>query len=384
MKLAALDVGSNTVLMLVVECGADEKPRVLADLSRITRLGRGVDASGHLDQEFAARTLETIAEFEDKARAFGVQKIAGVATAALRDASDGSGFLRKVTQRTGVTLEVISGQAEAQLSYLSTRKGLGLSTADKLLIVDIGGGSTELVRAEPDRALEVVSLQLGSVRLTERIIHHDPPPASEVETLHTVVDNALRQLDWNYRPARMVGTAGTVTTLCAIALGLERYSPELVHGYRLGATKISRLIELLGSMALEQRKQLPGMEPGRADVLFAGAVILERVMNYFGCGEIIVSDQGVRWGLLWREIEGQTPPTSNDHSNLGAPLPLYGALHSPMPLPRGCAGWRPPGGANRDDQVGAYRNSGGGNAAAEKAGGGNGRVDFRADHPRDL
>jgi exopolyphosphatase / guanosine-5'-triphosphate,3'-diphosphate pyrophosphatase len=312
MKLAALDVGSNTVLMLVVECGAGENPRVLADMSRITRLGRGVDASGHLDPESAVRTLDTIAEFADKARALGVERILSVATAALRDASDGSDFLARVKQRTGIALEIISGQTEAELSYVSTRKGLGLSPADKLLIVDIGGGSTELIRAEPDRAMEVVSLQLGSVRLTERFVHHDPPLASEAEMLRSAVDQALRQVGWNYRPTRMVGIAGTVTTLCAIVLGLERYSPESVHGYRLGAAEISRLIELLGSMPLERRKQLPGMEPGRADVLFAGAVILERVMNYFGSGEVIVSDQGVRWGLIWREVERQTPPISNE------------------------------------------------------------------------
>jgi len=306
MRLAALDVGSNTVLMLVVECSADEKPRVLADVSRITRLGRGVDASGRLDPDSAVRTLDAIAEFAEKARALGVENIVGVATAALRDASDGSDFLARVKQRSGISLEVISGQTEAQLSYLSTRKGLGLSPAEKLLIVDIGGGSTELIRAEPDRTLEVASLQLGSVRLTERFINHDPPLASEAEILRGAVDQALRQLVWNYCPAEMVGIAGTVTTLCAIALGLDRYSPGRVHGYRLALVEVLRLVELLGSMPLERRKQLPGMEPGRADVLFGGAVILERVMNHFGCAEAIVSDQGVRWGLMWREVERQT------------------------------------------------------------------------------
>jgi len=309
MKLAALDVGSNTVLMLVVECCVEEKPHVLGDMARITRLGRGVDACGHLDPESAARTLDTIAEFADKARALGVEKIVGAATAALRDAADGSDFLASVKSRTGITLEIISGQTEAQLSYLSTRKALGISPAEKLLIVDIGGGSTELIRAEPDQPLEVVSLQLGSVRLTERIIHHDPPAANEKETLRAIVDDSLRELGWNYRPAKAVGIAGTVTTLCAIALGLERYSAETIHGSRLAAAEIVRLIELLGSIPLEQRKQLRGMEPGRADVLFAGAVILERVMKCFGCGEVIVSDQGVRWGLMWREVATQTTIT---------------------------------------------------------------------------
>jgi exopolyphosphatase / guanosine-5'-triphosphate,3'-diphosphate pyrophosphatase len=310
MKLATLDVGSNTVLMLVVEYGADEKPRVLADLSRITRLGRGVDAGGHLDPDSAMRTLETIAEFSDRARSLAVEKIVGVATAALRDAADGPDFLARIKQCTGVSLEIVSGQTEAELSYLSTRRGLNLSPADKLLIVDIGGGSTELIGAEPGRPLDLVSLQLGSVRLTERLVHHDPPAAGEGGALRSAVDDALRRLGWNCCPDVMVGIAGTVTTLCAIAFGLERYSPEAVHGYRLAAAEILRLIELLGSMPLERRKQLPGMEPGRADVLFAGAVILERVMDYFRCGEVIVSDQGVRWGLMWREVERQTPHSS--------------------------------------------------------------------------
>jgi exopolyphosphatase/guanosine-5'-triphosphate,3'-diphosphate pyrophosphatase len=306
MKIAALDVGSNTVLMLVVECGVDEKPSVLADMARITRLGRGVDAGGRLDPESAARTLDTIAEFTSKAQALGAEKIVGAATAALRDAADGSEFLVHVRQRTGLTLEVISGQTEAQLSYLSTRKGLGINPAEKLLIIDIGGGSTELIRADPYHKLQVVSLQLGSVRLTERIIHHDPPAANEVQTLRALVDESMRELGWSYRPTKMVGIAGTVTTLCAIRLGLQRYAPESINGRHLEVTEILHLIELLGSISLERRKQVPGMEPGRADVLFAGAVILERVMNHFNCEELIVSDQGVRWGLMWRELETLT------------------------------------------------------------------------------
>jgi exopolyphosphatase / guanosine-5'-triphosphate,3'-diphosphate pyrophosphatase len=307
MKLGALDVGSNTVLLLVAECGRDAKPRVLVDLARITRLGRGVDARGHLDPESSARTLETIVEFANSARSLGVDKIVGVATAALRDAADGPDFLARVEQRAGVGLEIISGRTEAQLSYLSTRRGLGISPSEKLLIVDIGGGSTELIRAEPDQPLNVISLQIGSVRLTERIVHHDPPLVSEAETLRTLVDKTLRELAWDFHPGEMVGIAGTVTTLCAIAQGLEHYSPESVHGYHLAGAEVLRLIELLGSIPLERRKRLAGMEPGRADVLLAGAIILERIMKFFECTEVIVSDQGVRWGLIWQEIEKQTP-----------------------------------------------------------------------------
>jgi exopolyphosphatase / guanosine-5'-triphosphate,3'-diphosphate pyrophosphatase len=303
MKLAALDVGSNTVLMLVTEVDADGRPQRIADLSRITRLGRGVDAGGRLDPEAAEATLDAIVEFSARARALGAERIVGAATAALRDASDREDFTTRVKQRTGVTLEIIGGNTEAELSYLSTQKGLALDTGSKLLIVDIGGGSTELIQAQPGQALAVVSLQIGSVRLTERTVHHDPPQAREITGLRDAVANVLRQAGWQYRPDSMVGIGGTVSTLCAIELGLTQYSPDSVHGHPMAKSAITRLIGVLGSLPLEQRKKLPGMEPGRADVLLAGAVILECIMDHFNCEQVIVSDQGVRWGLIWRELE---------------------------------------------------------------------------------
>ncbi len=303
MKIASLDVGSNTVLMLVADCSAGLRPRVLADLARITRLGRGVDASGKLDPGSAQLTLDTIAEFTSEAKRLGANRIVGVATAALRDAADGLDFLTLVKNRTGVSLQIVTGQVEAELSYLATQKGLEISSPENLLIVDIGGGSTELIRANLGNTLDLVSLQLGSVRLTERIVHHDPPLPSEAKRLRELVDHSLRRLGWVYRPSKMVGIAGTVTTLCAIRLRLTHYRSEVVHGSILAAEDVRNLIQLLGSLPLGQRRQLPGMEVGRADVLFAGAIILERIMNHFGCAEVIVSDQGVRWGLLWRELE---------------------------------------------------------------------------------
>ena len=308
MKLGALDVGSNTVLMLVVECSPGAAPRRMADMARITRLGRGVDATGRLDPDSAARTLDTIAEFADKARSLGAEKILGAATAALRDAADGAEFVTRVRQYTGIALEIISGESEAGLSYLATRKGLGLDPAAKLLIVDIGGGSTELIRAEHAN-FEVISLQIGSVRLTERVVHHDPLENVELAGLRGTVGEALEKLGWSYRPDAMVGIAGTVTTICAIALGLEQYSPEAIHGYRLGQEHVNSIIERLAELPLEERKRMRGMEPGRADVLLAGAVILERLMAHFSVDQVIVSDQGVRWGLVWRELE--KPSSSN-------------------------------------------------------------------------
>jgi exopolyphosphatase / guanosine-5'-triphosphate,3'-diphosphate pyrophosphatase len=301
-KLAALDVGTNTVLMLIVERNTDGAIRTLADLSRITRLGRGVDSSGMLEPESAARTLDAIVEFTAQARALGADKILTAATAALRDAGNGADFVTQVRQRAGVELEMVTGETEAELSYLAVKEGLKLDPADKALIVDIGGGSTELIRAEPGRKLDVASLQIGSVRLTERLLHHDPPTVREAADLRLAVDESLQALGWDFSPDAMVGIAGTVTTVCAVALGMEKYDPVIIHGHRMSRAEVLAVIAQLGAVPLEERKKIPGVEMGRADIIFAGAGILERVMACFGMDEVIVSDRGVRWGLIWREL----------------------------------------------------------------------------------
>jgi len=303
MRLAALDVGTNSVLMLVVESDQPHQVRRLADFVRITRLGRGVDQRGHLDPEAAAHTLDTIVEFTNQARAMGTTEIVTATTSALRDAHDGADFIAQVKSRAGLDLDVISGETEAHLNYLAVRHGLKIDPNEKLLIVDIGGGSTELIRADPGGEPVVTSLRIGSVRLTERIIKHDPPSAGEVTELRTTIDRALDELNWRYRPDRLVGIAGTVTTICAVSLGLTSYDPAVVHGYRLALAEVARVTELFRTLPLAERKRLPGMVEGRADVIFAGAAILERVMAKFELDAVTVSDQGVRWGLIWRELE---------------------------------------------------------------------------------
>ncbi len=307
-KVATLDVGTNTVLMLVAERDDAGTVRTIGDFSRITRLGRGVDSSGRLDPESAAQTISAITEFAQKARDLGAEKIVGVATAALRDVHDGAEFIAKVQAQAGVDLEIITGKTEAELSYLAVIKGLPLDPDAKLLIVDIGGGSTELIRAEPGPKLDLVSLQIGSVRLTERHVHHDPPTAREAADLRFAVNTDLQQLGWEFSPDAMVGIAGTVTTVCAVTLGLATYDPSIVHGHRLSHDEVMATIAKFGALPLAERQKLPGLQTGRADVIFAGAAILERIMNHFHLQEVVVSDQGVRWGLLWRALE--QPPVS--------------------------------------------------------------------------
>ena len=308
MKIGALDVGTNTVLMLVAETTPDGGARRVLDLARITRLGQGVDHNHRLDPQAALRTLDTIAEFVAQARSAGAEKIVAVGTATLRDAADGEDFIRRVRERAGVELEIVSGETEAWLSYLAVTRGLRLDPAQRLLIIDIGGGSTEFIRAEPGAKLQVASLQIGSVRLTERIIHHDPPTTREAADLRLAIDSELTGLGWNLETDLLVGIAGTVTTVCAVALEMETYDPDRVHGYRLLRTDVERVLRLFGSMPLEERRKLKGLDPARADVIFAGTAILERVMSEAGVDSVTVSDQGVRWGLVWREFDAQPPP----------------------------------------------------------------------------
>ena len=310
MKLAAFDVGTNTVLMLLVESDGNGKFKPILERSRITRLGKGVDRTGKLDKETARLTLDTIAEFAEAARAAGADKIIGVATSALRDASDGIDFIQRVKEKAKVDLKIIPGSEEAELSRLAVKRSLNLSSDLRLLIADIGGGSTELIRSEPGRGLTSVSLQIGSVRLTERIIQHDPPSREEIEKLTATIDEQLEKLGWTFRPDVLVGIAGTVTTIAAVALKMREYDSARVQGYVLMRDEVSAIVKRFGEVTLAERKKIPGVLEARADVIFAGSMILERVMKRFEVGHVVVSDQGVRWGLVWRELESALPHAS--------------------------------------------------------------------------
>jgi exopolyphosphatase/guanosine-5'-triphosphate,3'-diphosphate pyrophosphatase len=301
--LATFDIGTNTVLMLVVETQSDGTPKAVLERSRITRLGKGVDRTGRLDQETSRLTLDTIAEFADAARGSGAEKFIAVATSALRDAGDGADFIQHVKEKAGIDLMVIAGSEEAELSRLAVKRSLNLGSDKRLLIADIGGGSTELVRSEPGCDLVSVSLQIGSVRLTERIIQHDPPSKEEIQKLTAIIDEQLEKLAWSFHPDVLVGIAGTVTTIAAVAMGMHDYDALRVQGHVLMREEVAAIVKRFGEATLAQRKKIPGLLEARADVIFAGSMILGRIMQHFNIDHVIVSDQGVRWGLVWREIE---------------------------------------------------------------------------------
>jgi exopolyphosphatase/guanosine-5'-triphosphate,3'-diphosphate pyrophosphatase len=300
-RVAAIDVGTNTVLLLVAEESARGSFRAVCERAEITRLGRGVDRSGQLDPAAIADTVGVLAAFAAEARALGATDVACVATSAARDARNGAEFFEAALARAGVLPEVISGDEEARLVYGSAWRDFGRA-GSPLTVVDVGGGSTELTWGDGPLPAGRVSLQIGAVRLTERVVTADPVRAAELARLESAAAEALRA---GVAPASvrgagaLVGVAGTVTTLAAVRDELAVYDADRVHGSTLSLAEVEALLGRLAALGIAERQALPGMEPKRADVIVAGCAIVAAAMRALGFDRLTVSDRGVRWGLLY-------------------------------------------------------------------------------------
>jgi exopolyphosphatase/guanosine-5'-triphosphate,3'-diphosphate pyrophosphatase len=301
-RFATIDVGTNTVLLLVAERrGAGFAP--LLERAEITRLGRGVDATGRLDPAAIRETVAVLADYARDARRLGAPIVACVATSAARDASNGAAFFDAARAEAGVAPEVIPGDEEARLVFASAWRDFGRA-GEPLAVLDVGGGSTELSFGDGPVPQGRTSLQVGAVRLTERHVRGDPPPAAEVEALRGAARAAVRPLvDLGRGPGgKLVGVAGTVTTLAAVVQALPVYDAERVHGSTLSLEQIERLAGTLGALTVRERQALPGMEPKRADVILGGAIVVAEAMRATGFDALTVSDRGVRWGLLYDRV----------------------------------------------------------------------------------
>jgi len=297
-RVASFDIGSNTVIMLIAERGA-EGWHVVTDEAEITRVSEGLDKHGSLFREGLERTAEALIRFDELAQDFAVHHRIATGTAPFRRASNGTEAAVELSLLIGTPIDVVSGEHEAELSLLATRGSFPeLSRAQ---IVDIGGASTELIDAFPDGSHAVVSLDVGAVRLTERCVTADPISAAERAALQTAIDEALSRASVRkFVPAPLlVGVAGTVTTLAALSLEMDEYEAERVHGHLLSRAEVGRIENALFALSLSQRKSLPGMPAKRADVLPAGAMLLRSVMDHLGATEVRVSDRGIRWGRLF-------------------------------------------------------------------------------------
>jgi exopolyphosphatase/guanosine-5'-triphosphate,3'-diphosphate pyrophosphatase len=293
-RLATIDLGSNTALMTVLFAdGKDPRRlRIAEELHLITGLGRDRRPDGRLAERGVGKALAALRHFAHRLDDIGVGRdaVVGAATAAVREAADGQDFLARVHDETGLTLQVIAGQQEAELVALAQER----SFPDRLplRVADIGGCSTEVALRHRGQTAWEVSLPVGSVRLSEQ---HGTDPVA----LRRAVDQALLALPPDRERATLVGVAGTVTTAYQIAHRIEPWDPDLVHGRLLALDTVEPLIERMAALTPEQRREVPGLDPGRADYIVAGMCLMSGLMRRFGCRELRVSDRGVRFGLLY-------------------------------------------------------------------------------------
>ncbi len=299
MRVAAIDQGTNTTRLLVADVD-DGRLRELVRRTEITRLGEGVDERHRLLPLPVARVRNVLTEYRREAERLGAERTLLVATSAVRDAENGEAFLGEVEWSYGFATQLLSGDEEAALML----RGVG-EIEPGTLVLDIGGGSTELVTLESRTSLDV-----GAVRLTERYLHSDPPTPDELEACAQYVRTVLPRLD----ATSAVGVAGTITTLAALDLGLDEYDRERVHGHELSLAGVERQLERLAALPLAQRREVPALEPERAPVIVAGAVIAREVLAAYGLEAYRVSEHDILDGIalaaaeLPEPVEGDAPP----------------------------------------------------------------------------
>jgi len=301
-RLATIDLGTNTVHLLVAEVTPRARGwRTVLATQRVTRLGEGVSATGALGDLPAARTAAVVVDYVARARAAGAARVAIVATSAVRDAANGRAFAADLERATGVAVRVISGEEEARLTLAGIVAGLG-PLRGVAIAFDIGGGSTEYILTRDGALVTAASLQLGVVPLAERFAFPGPVEPVRYATLRAEVDAQLaRELPAAIATARvdvLVGTAGTVTTLAALDLGLADYDPARVQGHTLTREAIARQHRRLAALDLAGRARVPCLEPGRADLIVPGVAIAEATLARLHCERLVVSDFSLREGIL--------------------------------------------------------------------------------------
>jgi exopolyphosphatase/guanosine-5'-triphosphate,3'-diphosphate pyrophosphatase len=315
-RVAAIDCGTNTIKLLVADLDpvtGDEQ--VLAREMRMVRLGQGVDRTGRLDPAAVARTLAAVDEYAALVQRHGpVDALRFCATSASRDAENADAFVAGVRERLGIEPEVVTGAVEAQLAYDGATRSLpGLDAP--VLVVDIGGGSTELILGsapgsrdgEAGHVTAGHSLDIGSVRVTERLMPSDPPNDAEVAAATAAVDEALDSLPGHgvevERARTVVGVAGTITTVAAAVLDLPAYDRDAIHHSVLPAAAVHEAAGRLLALTVARRRELPYLHPGRADVIGAGALILDRVLRRAALPELLVSEADILDGIAWSVTE---------------------------------------------------------------------------------
>jgi exopolyphosphatase/guanosine-5'-triphosphate,3'-diphosphate pyrophosphatase len=311
MRIASIDIGTNTILLLIADFDADGSLTVLRDEQIIARLGKGVDANRRITAETFSRVVGFLQKLKATAEANGATKLVASGSSALRDARNGEEFVRGVKGRIGLEIEVLSGQEEAELTYRgAVSEFLRMPGAHRsFAVLDIGGGSTELTIGEEAAVLRKASLNVGALRLTERLLKTSPPSELAISQALTEVRSWISTLPRLLTTTRLIGVAGTVTTLAAIDLNLPAYDPKRVSGHFIRVEAIEQIYEKIRTKTVgEMIKMFPQIQLGRADIILAGVIVLIEALKRFGVRGITTSDRGLRYGLALREFwKADTP-----------------------------------------------------------------------------
>ncbi len=305
-RLASIDVGSNTLRLLIAEPASSAPLRPARVERRITRLGERFLPTKTLQPRAIERSIAALKEFGDLMGQGGVSQYLAGATAVVREAGNGRHFLNMVQDRVGLRIRILSGSDEARLSLLGVASGIS-SFEGPMAVFDIGGGSTELIWRAPQGSnpVESLSLAVGVVHLTEAFLQEDPPGFEACGRLRRQVSGVLKRLALpeNLHETLWVGTAGTATTLASMHLGLQAYDPDRINGQVLDKGWLEELCDDLAQMTIAERRKLPGLEPGREDIILAGALVTVELMERFGFCQFTVSDAGLLEGLFFELCE---------------------------------------------------------------------------------
>jgi exopolyphosphatase/guanosine-5'-triphosphate,3'-diphosphate pyrophosphatase len=305
MRVASIDIGTNTILLLIAE--VDEgKLKPLFEMETIVGLGKGLQKDGALSQEAMKRGFQTLAQYEERCQTMGVQKIFAVGTSALREAKNSRDFLKTIKEKLNFSIEIISGEEEAQLSFLAVIRDLK-ELKKVTLVIDVGGGSTEFILGKGDRIIQWVSLPLGSLRFTDQFLLSDPVQEEEWKKMEREILKLLVRIPHPQEAFSMVAVGGTATTLASVEQGLEEFIPEKIHHFVLKKEALRNQLHLYRSKTIDERRKIPGLPPARADVILAGGAILYVAMEELECPYVLISSHGVRYGILYKRLNLKGP-----------------------------------------------------------------------------
>ncbi len=299
-RVASIDIGTNTILLLIAKV-EEGKLKPLFEMETIVRLGEGVQKNGVLSEEAMKRGFQTLAQYLEQCQTMGVQKIFAVGTSALREAKNSDHFLKMIQEKLDLSIEIISGEEEAQLSFLAVARDLK-ELKKSTLVIDVGGGSTEFILGKGDQITQWVSLPLGSVRFTEQFLFSEPAQKGEWEIMEGEIRKLLPKIPHPQGPLSLVAVGGTATTLASVEQGLAEFIPEKIHHFVLKKEALRNQLHLYRSKTINERRKIPGLPPARADVVLAGGAILYMAMEELNCPSVLVSCHGVRYGLLYKRL----------------------------------------------------------------------------------